>query len=349
MDDSSGAGPLLLGGFSFDPLRRPSALWAGFPDARLVLPERTLVLRDGSAWLTTNVVLDPTHRSEPTPQRATPDAERALSPQEWVSRVGSLARAIGEGRLGVQKVVLARAHQLSQAQPIDPQAALRRLADSYPSCTVFALSHGDACFLGATPERLIALRNGMASTTALAGSVCRGTTEREDDALAQQLLRSPKERAEHAFVVSALRDGLAADGLCSSVVADAQPRVHKLPNLQHLMTPIRGQVAAGRCVLDLVERLHPTPAVGGFPRERALEIIREWEHLDRGWYAGPLGWVNRHGEGEFVVGLRSAVLRGNDATLFAGCGIVADSNAEAEYAESGWKLRPMLAALGAGA
>jgi isochorismate synthase len=306
-------------------------------------------LRNGAAWLTTNVVVDPTHHSEPAPQRATRNAERALSPEEWVSRVGSLARAIGQGQLGVEKVVLARAHQLSRAEPIDAQAALRRLADSYPSCTVFAISRGDGCFLGATPERLIALRNGRASTTALAGSLSRGATQAEDDLLAQQLLHSPKERAEHAIVVNALRDGLASDGLCSGVIADAQPRVQKLPNLQHLMTPIRGQVAAGRSVLDLVERLHPTPAMGGFPRQRALEIIREWECLDRGWYAGPLGWVNRHGEGEFVVGIRSALVRGNDATLFAGCGIVADSNPEAEYAESGWKLRPMLAALGADA
>jgi isochorismate synthase len=270
-------------------------------------------------------------------------------PEQWQASVGALARGIHTGQLGVDKVVLARAHQFSQPRPIDAQAALRRLAESYPSCTVFAISHGDACFLGATPERLITLRNGTASTMALAGSVARGATQAEDDLLAQEFLRNPKERAEHAIVVRALRDGLATDGLCSGIVADAEPRVQKFPNLQHLMTPIRGQVARGRCVIDLVARLHPTPAVGGYPRQRALEIIREWEHLDRGWYAGPLGWVNRHGEGEFVVGIRSALVRGKAATLFAGCGIVADSDPSAEYAESGWKLRPMLAALGADA
>ena len=132
----------------------------------------------------------------------------------------------------------------------------------------------------------------------------------------------------------------------TGIIADAQPRVHKLPNLQHLLTPIRGQVAPGHGVLDLVERLHPTPAMGGFPRQPALELIRASERLDRGWYAGPIGWVNRDGEGEFVVGIRSALIHGNSATLFAGCGIVAESNAAAEYAESDWKLRPMLAALG---
>jgi isochorismate synthase len=347
MDDS--IGPLLQGGFSFDPLRTASQLWDGFPDAMFVLPERTLVLRDGAAWLTTNVLTGPTVSPDRTPIHGTRHTERTLSPEAWQTRVGALVRGMRSGQLGVDKVVLARQEQVSQAQCIDVQAALRKLADSYPSCTVFAISHGDACFLGATPERLITLRNGTASTMALAGSVARGGTQAEDDLLAQQLLHDPKERAEHAIVVAALREGLAADGLCSTIVADAGPRVRKLPNLQHLMTPIRAQVAAGRCVLDLVERLHPTPAVGGFPTQRALEIIRAWEHLDRGWYAGPLGWVNRHGEGEFVVGIRSALVRGSDATLFAGCGIVADSDPTAEYTESGWKLRPMLAALGGAA
>jgi menaquinone-specific isochorismate synthase len=113
-----------------------------------------------------------------------------------------------------------------------------------------------------------------------------------------------------------------------------------------LITPVRGQVNPGTSVLDLVERLHPTPAMGGYPKRRALQLIRACEGLDRGWYAAPIGWLNREGEGEFVVGIRSALLRGRMATLFAGCGIVGESDAAAEYAESEWKLRPMLAALG---
>jgi isochorismate synthase len=221
---------------------------------------------------------------------------------------------------------------------------MNRLAADYPGCTVFAVAHRDACFLGATPERLIALHDGTASTIALAGSVARGATPGQDAALAEQLVRSPKERSEHAIVVDALHEGLAQ--VCTRVVADARPRVEKLPNVQHLLTLVRGQVAPGVSLLDLVERLHPTPAIGGFPRQRALELIRAYEGLDRGWYGGPVGWLNRDGEGEFVVGIRSALVRGSSATLFAGCGIVADSNPEAEYRESNWKLRPMQAALG---
>src|SRR5438105_1618902 len=185
-----------------------------------------------------------------------------------------------------------------------------------------------------------------AATMALAGSIARGATPAEDQALAEKLLRDRKERAEHAVVVGALRDGLAQ--VSTRVIADAEPRVQKLANVQHLLTPIRAQVSPGVGVLDLVERLHPTPAMGGFPRQPALELIRANEGLDRGWYAGPIGWVNQSGEGEFVVGIRSALVRGDSATLFAGCGIVAESNAAAEYAESEWKLRPMLAALGLG-
>lgn len=352
VDDGLGGasgGPLLLGGFRFDQLSEPTALWDGYPDARMVLPERMLVVRDGAAWLTTNALVIPDNcREQPGSQhtrvRTVRAATPSLSPAAWQALVGSVARSIRHGRVGLEKVVLARALQIQAPGRLDPSVALRNLAASYPSCTLFALAHQDACFLGASPERLISLRDGTASTMALAGSVPRGATPAEDDLLADQLMRSEKERAEHAFVVAALRDGLAQ--VCSRIIADTQPRVRKLANVQHLFTPIHGQVAAGYSVLDLVERLHPTPAVGGFPRQRAMELIRDREGLDRGWYAGPLGWVNRHGEGDFVVGIRSALVRGDTATLFAGCGIVSDSDPATEYAESGWKLSPMLTALG---
>lgn len=352
--ESPNGGPLVFGGFSFDPLRAPTAAWKTLTDAadaRFVLPRRMLAVHAGAAWLTTNVIAEPRTSIPHSAQVERPAADfgsaaedAPLSSTAWKALVGSVARGIRHGQLGVEKVVVARAYHVQASDRIDPVAALRQLATSYPSCTVFAVAHGDACFLGATPERLIALHQGMASTMALAGSFPRGATPDEDQTLAEQLLRNPKERAEHAVVVGALRDGLGH--VCTRIIADAQPHVQKLPNLQHLLTPIRGQVTLGVEVLELVERLHPTPAVGGFPRERALELIRATEGLDRGWYGGPIGWVNRAGEGEFVVGIRSALVRGASATLFAGCGIVAESDPAAEYAESEWKLRPMLAALG---
>ena len=189
-------------------------------------------------------------------------AESPLSPALWKTLVGSVAHGIRDGQLGLEKVVLARAEHIEQTRPIDLKRALRNLAASYPSCTVFAIAHRDTCFLGATPERLIALHDGTASTVALAGTGPRGATPAEDQRLAEQLLGDPKERTEHAIVVAALRDGLSQ--VCTRLASDTQPQIKQLANVQHLFTPVRGQVAAGVGVLDLVERLHPTPAVGGF-------------------------------------------------------------------------------------
>jgi isochorismate synthase len=333
-----GGGPVLLGGFSFDPARASTRLWDGFPDARMVLPEHMLSIHNGSATLTTNRVADQIAHIP----HAAPKAEMGLSPVDWQHLVGTVAAGIRGGELGVRKVVLASTRE---ARPtVSLEAAIRTLARDYPGCTVFAVVEGDACFLGATPERLISLHEGMATTMALAGSAPRGRDADEDARIEQRLLDDPKERDEHAIVVSALKDSLGP--LCERVVVDAAPRVRKLDNVQHLLTTIRGQVKPDRSVLDLVERLHPTPAVGGSPRAKALALIRQHEALDRGWYAAPIGWMDRHGEGEFVVGLRSALVRGETATLFAGCGIVAGSNPLTEYAEWGWKLRPMQSALG---
>jgi isochorismate synthase len=331
--------PLLIGGFSFDPGRESTELWDGFPDARMVLPERLLTIRNGAAWLTTNVVNEPERL---TAHRAPRKAARGASPHEWQQLVATIERGIRTGELGVRKVVLASSREVHPTRSLDE--TLRALAQQYPRCTIFALARGKACFVGATPERLIALKDHTATTMALAGSAPRGGTAHEDALIAQALLGDPKERDEHAIVVDSLRESLMQ--VCSGVVVDASPRVHKLENVQHLITAVRGQVERGQSVLDLVEHLHPTPAVGGFPRSRALELIRQHEALDRGWYAAPIGWMDQHGQGEFVVGLRAALVRGDSATLFAGCGIVAGSDPATEYMEWGWKLRPMLSALG---
>jgi isochorismate synthase len=336
-----GGGPMLMGGFSFDPLSPVSALWDGFGATRLVLPDQVLRIRGGAAWMTNNRVSEP--RSLPSEAARASDPSRpGLAPANWRDLVGSIAGGIRDGSLGASKVVLARTEQVDVHASLE--SALRRLAADYSGCTVFAIASGETCFLGATPEPLVSLHDGTATSMALAGSFPRGANPDEDARLAARLLADPKERTEHAVVVECLREDLAP--LCTRVVAEAEPRIHALATVQHLVTPVRAQVRAGCSVLDLVDRLHPTPAVGGYPRKRALELIREREALDRGWYAAPLGWVDAHGEGEFVVGLRSALVRGSTATLFAGCGIVGGSDPDTEYLESGWKLRPMLSALG---
>lgn len=332
-------GPVLMGGLRFDPRSPASKLWDGFSSSRLVVPERLVRVERGAAWLTVTHASGLSRAALPTePPRL------GLDPEPWRALVHEVASGIRTGDLGARKVVLARAEEVKVR--VSVETALRRLAGEYPGCVIFAFAVGDACFMGATPERLVAVHDATATTMALAGSFPRGASPDEDARLAERLRHDPKERLEHALVVDSLREDLAP--LCLRVVTEAEPRIHALANVQHLVTPIRAQLRRGSGVLDLVNRLHPTPAVGGYPRERALEVIREREDLDRGWYAAPLGWADAHGDGEFVVGLRSALVRGGTATLFAGCGIVGASDPDTEFAELGWKLRPMRTALGVG-
>jgi isochorismate synthase len=180
-------------------------------------------------------------------------------------------------------------------------------------------------------------------TMALAGSAPRGASLDEDSRLGEELLRQKKTRDEHAIVAESILEALSP--LTTAIHYPAQPELLKLPNVQHLLTPISGQLISGISVLEVVDALHPTPAVAGEPQSAALDAIRSIEHLDRGWYAGPIGWVGADGSGEFAVALRSALVVENHATLFAGCGIVAGSDPQAEYDESCWKLQVMLRSL----
>lgn len=360
-----GVGPILLGGFAFDAQRPTTALWRGYPHGHLVLPRLLFTRTGGEMWLTTNVVVGPQtdvdaeaaalasaihsllaeaggngHRS-PNGYTARITSHELRPAADWQAEVAKAVNAIRRGEL--EKVVLARAIELQAPKPFDPASALRHLLAHYVGCTIFAVARGERCFLGATPEQLVRLRDGEVRAMSLAGSIRRGKTPAEDERLGQSLLSSAKDRGEHAVVVKALVEALSET--CPRLHYAETPSLLKLGNIQHLYTPITGQLGNGHTVLDLVERLHPTPAVGGRPRESALRFIRENEGLDRGWYAGPVGWLDADGEGEFAVALRSAMLHANTATLFAGCGIVADSDPAHEYAESRLKLKPMLAAL----
>ncbi|HEU5226180.1 MAG TPA: isochorismate synthase, partial [Ktedonobacteraceae bacterium] len=270
--------------------------------------------------------------------------EQALfSRSVWLAQVADAVKLIRNGVY--EKVVLARAVRVTnEAKAFDIDTVLCRLRMNYPGAYVFAIQRGADYFIGATPERLVCSQDGQLQTIALAGSAPRGTTAEEDQRLGEELLQSEKNQGEHNIVVATIRNALAV--LCSKVQVAATPHLLKLKNIQHLETTIVGELLPGRCVLEAIEDLHPTPAVGGFPRLPTLAAIRESEQLDRGWYAGPIGWIGANGNGEFAVALRSALVNGNKATLFAGCGIVADSNPESEYAESCLKLQVMLRGLG---
>jgi isochorismate synthase len=241
--------------------------------------------------------------------------------------------------------VLARRVDITAAQHFGLDAALDRLRQRYPGTTVFAVRQGDACFLGATPETLVELHGSTVRADCLAGSYRRGVTEVEDRALGAALLSDDKERREHAIVVRTLCESLRE--ICSDLQASETPSLRRMANVQHLHTPIKATTNGDRHVLELVERLHPTPATAGLPRQSSLCLIRRHEPFGRGWYAGPIGWLDAKGNGEFAVALRSALVSGNEASLYAGCGIVSGSDPAREYDESAIKLEAMLWALGA--
>lgn len=264
-----------------------------------------------------------------------------MGPDRWKRLVSQATEEIRGSRL--EKVVLARQIHIQAQETFSISNALRVFRQTQKGCFHFAVSRGRSCFLGATPERLVEVRDDWVRAACLASSIGRGRDIMEDKALGEYLLNDPKSRAEHAFVVRVLKDAFSQ--ACHEVDIPDAPVLMKLKDIQHLYTPVSGRLKTGESILKLVSRLHPTPAVGGFPREAAVALIRDHEQLDRGWYAAPVGWMDEQGSGEFAVALRSGLLREREGWLFAGCGIVADSDPESEFEESCWKLRPMLNAL----
>jgi menaquinone-specific isochorismate synthase len=352
--------PRLVGGFSFHDDFQSAAPWRGFPGARFVLPRVTIVGANGETWLSVTeagpdatsasvtAALDAAeerierapHRDGPSPGVAS--AERVPDRAGWREQVESALQRIAAGDL--EKVVLAQRLTAGLHGTFRLADALSRLDRAYPGCYRFAVDPGmGASFFGATPERLISREGSRLRTAALAGSVGRGGTEREDERLAAELEASPKMRHEHDLVVGAIRDQLRS---VAANVDVGEAGVRKLANVQHLKTPITADLDGETHVLDLVEALHPTPAVGGLPPDVAGRTIAETERFDRGWYAAPVGWFDAAGDGTFAVGIRSAVAGSRTATLFAGNGIVADSDPDAEWDELQLKYRPILDQLG---
>jgi menaquinone-specific isochorismate synthase len=357
--------PRLFGGFAFQPEATQHPIWAGFDDATLLLPRWRYLLAEGSTatlsltltsdelrndrnceqWLQRlqhlHAVFADLASAPKLEQLGTPAAPPAVvdtgSPETWNGQIQSILTAIQRGQCS--KVVLARRSQHSFSRPLSLAATLDALqARNGEDVTCFAFDLGQGAFVGATPETLISKIGPQLTSEALAGSV----TSTDPDG-AHRLLDSGKDRDEHRVVVQAIVDALKP--LCSRVSFDAEPRIRRLRHLLHLWTPIVAQLAAPKHVLDLVSLLHPTPAVGGTPTDWATHWITENETVPRGWYASPVGWFNAAGDGAFHVALRSGVLRGKDAFLYAGSGVVAKSDAKAELAETELKLASLLDAL----
>jgi menaquinone-specific isochorismate synthase len=258
---------------------------------------------------------------------------------------GAVARALQWIESGeFKKIVLARAQEFTTDQPLHPLRMLNGLRQRFPDCYSFSYADGRGpSFIGASPERLVRVSKGAMETEALAGSIRRGATASEDAALAATLLRSEKDLREQREVLDDIVARLTPLGITPKFAL--QPHVRRLANVQHLDTPVQAALPEAVHVLDLVAALHPTAAVGGSPRDAAVRRIRELEGFPRGLYAGALGWLNARGGGEFFVGIRSAVVEGSSARVFAGAGIVSGSTPEKEFAETELKFKAMLDAL----
>jgi menaquinone-specific isochorismate synthase len=333
-----GTGPVAFGSFTFDPASDGSVL---------VVPSTVIGRKEGSAWLTTISRADDggdagDGEAEPPPgPTGVRWSDGSLTAPEWERAVAKAVAAISEGSL--RKVVLALELNATAAADIDGRVLLSRLAGRYPECYTFACDG----LLGATPELLIRRTGASLHSVVLAGTMPRGGSPEADRALGAALLASSKDRDEHSYAVEDVRAAL--QPLCADLRIDEQPSLLRLPNLQHLATQVYGELTGGddisHSALALAAALHPTAAICGTPADKAMDLIRELERMDRGRYSGPVGWVDARGNGEWGIALRCGLVSGRNARLFAGCGIVAESNPPAEVAEAQTKFWPMRYAL----
>lgn len=345
-----GSGPRIghvVGGFAFAPSSASPGLWQGFPDGELRLPE-LVYWREGDRYVRDACLDSRWAALQPRPlalgQPVHGPAEIGNGgPGAYVERVQRALSSIRAGTL--EKVVVARAVHVTAGSSIDPVAWLVALRERFPACTLFAVGEGETVFLGASPERLVSVRGATVETVALAGTAPRGASAAADRALGEALCDSRKNGQEHAFVVQHLQAALAE--CCDDLEVAAEPRLLKTRTVQHLCTELRARLRkdAPVSLLELAARLHPTPAVGGAPRDAALEWLAGNEAVERGWFAGPVGFLQSNGDGEFDVALRSALVRGRTATAWAGAGIVARSEPRAEFTETELKLRTVLGPL----
>jgi menaquinone-specific isochorismate synthase len=352
-------GPVWVGGFAFADEGGAQPEWSHLAPALLVLPELAFARKDDQVRLTLTAIVDgdeaPVAVVERLERRASelrpagmpladpdPVVEATIAGAAPASHYeGAVARAVERiGAGDVSKIVLAREVRVHAPADIDPAPVYDALRAIFPACYSYLVGRGDQSFLGASPELLVRREGHRAQTVALAGTTRRSADPSVDDHLGERLLRSPKEREEQAIVARRIQRSLAPVSVW--VAAGDEPALVKVHNVQHLATPIRAQLAHPLSTIELVGLLHPTPAVGGEPRARALELIPELEGLDRGWYAGAVGWTGLSEDGEFCVAIRCALLHQRVAHLYAGCGIVRDSDPASELAETEVKLQALL-------
>jgi salicylate biosynthesis isochorismate synthase/menaquinone-specific isochorismate synthase len=340
-------GPIAVGGFAYRPDREPAGAWSGFPALLLRVPALAVTRVRGRTYATamtpdaeallelsaTAAGAQPARRLEVSPVR---------NPVAWTAAVGTASARLRAG--DAQKVVLAREVLARGDGVVSAAMVARSLRAAYPSCFTYLMTGADGtAFAGASPELLIRRSGDRAFAQPMAGSVARGATDAEDERLARELEDSAKDAVEHRivseFVVEALRP-------FAKSVSARPPEVVRFTNIQHLATSVNAELThppAG--ALELAAALHPTPAVGGWPREAADALIDELEGMERGWYAGAVGWIDGRGDGEFAVALRCGLLWEDGARLYAGVGVMPDSDPARELAETELKFKALLTAL----
>jgi len=355
--------PVLFGGFSFDPKSVKDSEWDAFPPAYFFVPSYQLTIEGGQTYISINLINTSGDATEEFEQlreerdrlihiaqvnefepsvKPTVDSLVEIAKPQYVEAVENVTTQIKNG--DADKVVIARSVKMKFKEEVSSVAALHHISNEQQESYHFGLQKDGQLFFGATPERLIEISNGRAYSACVAGSIERGKSAAEDRELGTELLTDVKNLAEHDYVVKMISEVF--NHYCTDVTMPSEPKLMKIRDIQHLFTPIEGNIEQQTDIFSLVAALHPTPALGGVPTNKSMAIIREQEQMDRGYYAAPIGWTDTEGNGEFAVAIRSALLDGDQAYLYAGGGIVADSQAEKEYEETWVKFRPVLRALG---
>ncbi|MGI9585664.1 MAG: isochorismate synthase, partial [Acidimicrobiia bacterium] len=342
--------------YAFGSEQPRSDVWRDFAAAEAFVPRIGMERVDGRSRLTVAIPEDesPDGTLDLLASMRHPDQIPIMDPgdhsieslphvTEWAQSVTNAVKAISAGEL--EKVVLTRSVRVDSSEPVAILRVFRELVASYPECYNFAWKSGDSVYMGASPELLARIDGGIFRSNPLAGSAPRGEGDGADLRIGQELVESGKNQEEHRIVVVDMHDRL--DGLVEDLRIPDTPILKKLATVQHLSTDITGTVAPDTGLLDAVAAVHPTPAVGGVPRDAAVRFIDDVEYRERGWYTGGIGYVTPAGEGAIAIGLRCGVVQGATTHLFAGAGIVADSQPSAELAETRLKLRPLLDILAA--
>ncbi|MEP1150663.1 MAG: isochorismate synthase [Balneola sp.] len=361
--------PHLFGGFSFHD-HNVSKEWSNYGAASFTLPKWSIIVSGSLTLMTLNLEITESDTTNSLSnniydqlehlnvlcsaegykiEEDLPDTNYVKIPEadskvfsKWEYSINEATNHIAQNKY--DKIVLARRLNISITKKVNDTLILNRLRNQYPDCYSFLIrQNSESSFIGCTPERLATFSQDFILTEGLAGSIPRGKTASEDARFEADLLNSTKDRNEHEFVINAISQKLKQ--YSDSIQISSSPSVKKLTNVQHLYTPIKAHIKSNVSKTEVLKSLHPTPAVGGFPREQAIPYIAQFEDFDRGWYASPVGWINANGDGEFIVAIRSGLIKKDEVTFFAGCGIVKGSNPKKEWEETNLKFIPMLSAL----